>query len=102
MPYPFHSHGMQWEFYYVISDSGCMRDDSGSERIVAGDALLFQPGEAHQLINDCDVDLIVHVVADNPLGESAHFPDSNKYVLESPKRVMIRGDHLSYYDGEDG
>ena len=78
-----------------------MRHNTGAEPIVAGDAFLFQPGEAHQLINDGDVDLIVYVVADNPLGESAHFPDSKKYVLQSPKPAVIRGEHVPYYDGED-
>ncbi len=102
MPYPFHSHSMQWEFYHVIAGSGRVRHDSGSEAIVAGDAFLFQPGEAHQLINDSEADLIVYVVADNPLGESAHFPDSNKYSLASPRRAVIRGEQAPYYDGEDG
>lgn len=101
MPYPFHSHSLQWEFYHVISGSGRVRHDTGSEPIVAGDAFLFQPSEAHQLINDGDVDLIVYVVADNPLGESVHFPDSKKYSVQSPKRAVIRGEHVPYYDGED-
>ena len=102
VPYPFHSHSMQWEFYHVISGRGRVRHDTGAESIVVGDAFLFQPGEAHQLINDGDVDLIVYVVADNPLGESAYFPDSKKYSVQSPERAVIRGEHVPYYDGEDG
>ena len=74
---------------------------SSPESIVAGDAFLFQPSEAHQLINDGDVDLIVYVVADNPLGESGHVPDSKKYSVQSPKHAVIRGEHVPYYDGED-
>ena len=69
-PYPIHSHSMQWEFYHVISGSGRVRHDTGS-------------------VNDGDVDLIVYVVADNPLDEF------------SPKRAVIRGEHVPYYDGED-
>ena len=77
-PYPFHSHSVQWEFYHVISGAGQVRHDDGSEAIVAGDAFLFKPDEAHQLINDGEEDLVVYVVADNPMGESCHFPDSDK------------------------
>src|SRR5881398_1050743 len=51
-PYPYHSHSAQWEFYHVISGSGSVRDESGKSPIVAGDAFLFKPGEAHQITND--------------------------------------------------
>ena len=43
----------------------------------------------------------VYVVADNPRGESADFPDSNNSMLRSPERAVIRGEHVPYYDGED-
>src|SRR5215472_6675712 len=59
-PYPYHSHSTQWEFYIVVSGSGRSRDDDGETRIVAGDALLYKPGEAHQFINDGDEDLVVY------------------------------------------
>jgi uncharacterized cupin superfamily protein len=100
-PYPFHSHSAQWEFYHVISGRGLARDESGNTEIEAGDAFIFGPGEAHQLINDSAEDLIVYVVADNPIGESAHYPDSNKWVVRSPKRRLIRSEPLDYYDGEE-
>src|SRR5215213_3639418 len=51
-PYPFHSHSAQWEFYHVISGSGVVRDKEGTTRIGVGDAFIFKPGEAHQIIND--------------------------------------------------
>ena len=100
-PYPFHSHSAQWEFYHVISGSGCVRHEDGTTPIEAGDAFLFQPGKPHQLINDGTEDLVVYVVADNPFGESAHYPDSDKYLVRSPERKLMRSAALEYFDGEE-
>ncbi|MEZ0276529.1 MAG: cupin domain-containing protein [Roseimicrobium sp.] len=100
-PYPYHSHSIQWEFYHVISGSGVVRHQDGTTAIVAGDAFLFKPGEPHQLINDGTEDLIVYVVADNPHGESCHYPDSNKWAVRSPEGRLIRSEALDYFDGEE-
>ncbi|MBL9130080.1 MAG: cupin domain-containing protein [Verrucomicrobiaceae bacterium] len=100
-PYPFHSHSAQWEFYHVISGLGQVRHEEGITPIETGDAFLFKPGEPHQLINNSDADLILYVVADNPIGESCHYPDSSKWLVRSPERHLIRGGPLEYYDGEE-
>ena len=100
-PYPYHAHSMQWEFYHVISGSGVVRHDGGTTPVEAGDAFLFQPGEPHGITNDGAQDLIVYVVADNPIGESHYFPDSNKWSVSLPKRTLLRSDPLDYYDGEE-
>jgi len=100
-PYPYHSHSAQWEFYHVISGHGLARDEDGRTPIKAGDAFIYGPGEAHQLINDGSEDLLLYVVADNPLGESCHYPDSNKWLVRSPERRLMRGDSLDYFDGEE-
>lgn len=99
--YPFHSHSAQWEFYHVISGTGKVRDENGDTPIHAGDAFIFKPGEAHQLINDCDGDLVVYVIGDNPVGESCHYPDSGKWLVRSPERRLIRSEALDYFDGEE-
>ncbi len=98
---PYHSHSAQWEFYHVISGSGLARHDDGNTPIAAGDAFIFGPGEAHQLINDSGEDLVVYVIADNPIGESGYYPDSGKWIVRSPERRLFRGDELDYYDGEE-
>ena len=100
-PYPFHSHSAQWEFYHVISGRGMVRHKDGKEPIGAGDAFLFKPGEPHQIINDSAEDLLVYVVADNPLGEHAHYPDSNKWSVSIPERKLLRSESIEYYDGEE-
>jgi uncharacterized cupin superfamily protein len=100
-PYPFHSHSAQWEFYHVISGRGRVRHAGGREPIEAGDAFLFKPGEPHQLINDSDAELVIYVIADNPIGESCHYPDSGKWLVRSPERRPLGGEPLAYYDGEE-
>ena len=100
-PYPYHSHSAQWEFYHVISGTGFVRNKEGTTAIEAGDAFLFKPGEPHQITNDQAQDLILYVVADNPIGESCHYPDSEKWIVRSPERRLIRSDPLEYYDGEE-
>jgi uncharacterized cupin superfamily protein len=100
-PYPYHLHSAQWEFYHVISGTGLVRNTEGTTPIKAGDAFLFKPDEPHQLINNSSDDLIVYVVADNPIGESVYFPDSKKWGVRSPERRLLRSEGLEYYDGEE-
>ena len=89
------------EFYHVISGTGIVRHKDGKTSIEVGDAFLFKPNEPHQLINDGSQDLILYVVADNPIGESCHYPDSQKWIVRSPERRLIRSEPLDYYDGEE-
>ena len=100
-PYPYHSHSAQWEFYHVISGRGVARHQDGQTSIEAGDAFIFLPDEPHQFINDAAEELIIYVVADNPIGESAYYPDSKKWLVRSPERRLFRGESLDYYDGEE-
>jgi uncharacterized cupin superfamily protein len=103
-PCPYHSHSAQWEFYHVISGKGIVRHKDGTTEIQAGDAFIFQPGEPHQLINPANEsgeDLVLYVVADNPIGESCHYPDSQKWLVRSPERKLIRSETLDYWDGEE-
>jgi uncharacterized cupin superfamily protein len=99
--YPYHSHSAQWEFYHVISGRGIARHQDGRTPIEPCDAFLFKPGEPHQIINDGTEDLVLYVVADNPIGESCHYPDSDKWLVRSPERRLIRSDKLDYFDGEE-
>src|SRR5436189_4316796 len=100
-PYPYHAHSAQWEFYHVISGTGLLRHKDGTDRIETGDAFLFPPGEPHQLTNNGSVDLILYVVADNPIGEHTYFPDSQKWGVRLPERRLVRSAALEYYDGEE-
>jgi uncharacterized cupin superfamily protein len=101
-PYPYHSHSAQWEFYHVISGRGKVRHEGGTTDIAAGDAFLFKPGEAHQLLNDGEEKMVVYVIADNPIGESWYYPDSGKVGTQLPERLSLRiSEPLDYFDGEE-
>lgn len=74
----------------------------GTTTVEAGDAFIFKPGEPHQITNNGELDLIVYVIADNPIGESYYYPDSKKWGVNSPEHRILRSDTvLDYYDGEE-
>lgn len=98
---PYHSHSAQWEFFHVISGSGFVRHESERTEIEPGDAFIFRPGEPHQILNTGPTDLVMYIVADNPQGESCYYPDSQKWMIRSPERRLIRSDPLDYLDGEE-
>lgn len=98
---PHHSHSAQWEFYHVISGTGIVRDKDGLTPVVAGDAFIFEPGNPHQITSDAAGDLLLYIVADNPIGDACHYPDSKKWLVQSPVRSIIRSESLDYLDGEE-
>ena len=100
-PYSYHSHSAQWEFYHVISGSGVVRHKDGTTPIEAGDAFIFKPGEPHQITNDTAEDMILYVVADNPIGDTYYQLDSNKWGVPFPERTYVRSEALDYFDGEE-
>jgi len=98
---PYHSHSAQWEFYVVISGRGSVRHAEGTTPVEAGDAFYFEPGKSHQISSDAEGDLVFYVIADNPIGECCHYPDSGKWLVRSPERKLIRSEGLEYLDGEE-
>src|SRR5258708_24246816 len=66
IPYPYHSHIAQWEFYHVISGQCSVRHHDGPTPIEAGDAFVFKPGEPHQRINESTSEHVIYVVKSNP------------------------------------
>jgi uncharacterized cupin superfamily protein len=98
---PFHSHSAQWEFYHVLSGIGQVRDAAGYTDIVAGDCFIFGPDEPHQVINHGPESLVMYIVADNPIGESCYYPDSQKWLVRSPERRVVRSEPIDYLDGEE-
>ena len=89
------------ELEAAVDEWGIVLTPHFLQPIEPGDAFLFQPDEPHQLINDGTEDLILYVVADNPIGESGYYPDSKKWIVRSPERTLIRSENLDYFDGEE-
>ena len=73
----------------MISGTGLVRHANGHEPIGPGDAFIFKPGQPHQPINDSDADLLVFVVAGNPIGESYHYPDEGMWIVNSPESRYV-------------
>jgi len=102
--FPYHAHSAQWELYLIISGEGTVRHKDGTTKVVAGDAFIFGPDEPHQLINSGETDLAYYVIADNPIGESAYYPESGKWKVNkssATNRVVIKGRETDYFDGEE-
>lgn len=97
---PFHSHLAQWELFVVRSGSGTVRTGGETHAVREGDCFVHPPGEAHQLINSGAADLEVLIVADNPMLDAFHYPDSDKWGLRPPGK-FFRMTECDYFDGED-
>ena len=100
---PYHSHSTESELYLVVSGKGSIRDKTGSTIVTAGDAFFFGPGEAHQLSNAGEEDFVYYVIADNPLGDTCHYPDSGKFAVwkENNEEVIVKGTEADYFEGEE-
>lgn len=100
---PYHSHSAESEFYLIVSGEGNIRDKNGSTVVTAGDAFFFAPGEAHQLSCGGDEDFVYYVIADNPRGDSCHYPDSGKWAVqkEGGEEVILKGKEADYFEGEE-
>ena len=102
--FPFHSHSAQWEMYLIVSGKASVRHKDGTTEVGEGDAFIFGPNEPHQITNSGEDDLIYYVIADNPIGESAYYPDSGKWKVNkssSSDRVVVKGKETDYFDGEE-
>jgi uncharacterized cupin superfamily protein len=102
--FPFHAHSAQWELYLIISGNGSVRHQDGKTNVRMGDAFIFGPNEPHQIQNSGDVDLVYYVIADNPVGESAYYPDSRKWKANrasAADRPVLKGSETDYFDGEE-
>jgi uncharacterized cupin superfamily protein len=100
---PYHSHSSESELYLVVSGRGKVRDKAGWTDVGPGDAFFFGPGEAHQLSNGSEEDFTYYVIADNPRGDSCHYPDSGKFAVwkEGNEEVIVKAVEADYFDGEE-
>jgi uncharacterized cupin superfamily protein len=99
---PYHSESAQFEFYLVVSGRGHVRDENGITEVGPGDAFFFPPGQPHQTSNAGDEDFVYYVIADNPIGDSCYYPDSNKWAVSIPgDGQIVKGSEADYFDGEE-
>jgi uncharacterized cupin superfamily protein len=99
---PYHSHVAETELYLVVSGRGTVRDESGITKVIAGDAFIFHPHQAHQLSNDGIEDFVYYVIADNPSDDTCYYPDSRKWAVSTGDGDMIiKAEAANYYDREE-
>lgn len=100
---PYHVESAQWEMYLVTGGRGVIRDAGGETEVETGDVFFFKPGEAHQLSATADGDFVYYVIADNPIGDTCHYPDSGKWFVrkEANELQVVKGTAADYFDDEE-
>ena len=103
--FPFHSHRVQEEMFFVIEGAGEVR--LGNERfpIRAGDIIACPTGgpeTAHQIINTGNRELKYLAVSSRDSAEICEYPDSGKVAgFAENLRFVYRGDQqVGYWEGE--
>jgi len=103
--YPFHSHRVLEEMFYVIEGAGEVR--IGSERfpIRAGDIIACPTGgpeTAHQIINTGSTELKYLAISTKEPTEICEYPDTGKIAgFGESLRFVVRGsEQLGYWEGE--
>ena len=101
--FPFHSHSAEWECYLILSGSGTMRTAARRTKLAPGDCVMCPPGEAHQIVNDGEGDLVYYVIANNAPSDVWHYPDSDKWGFSLPDGddVYFRKSDVDYYEDEE-
>jgi len=97
---PYHSHSAQWELFLFVGGTASVRTPLGTFVHRAGDVVLHPPGEPHQFSNTGTDDLIYLLIADNPLADIWHYPDSDKWGFRSPRKIF-RATDTDYWEGEE-
>ena len=74
-----HAHTVQDEFVYILHGSPVLRSDRGDTRLAPGMCAGFRAGngDAHQLANDTDDDVVYLEIGDRTPGDEAFYPDDD-------------------------
>ena len=111
--WPYHSHYVIEEFFYVISGEGTLRHADEEYPIRSGDFICSpaDPDQPHQIINTSNEDLTYIALSTNDHTDIFLYPDSGKYGAYHSKTrnprdpgsfiVFARKDTaVDYWDGE--
>ena len=98
--FPYHAHSAQWEMYIFLEGNGEVRGPESTRGVSAGDTVIFKPGEAHQIINSTEADLIFYVIADQPPADVISYPDSGTWSIK-PQRKHFKLVETPYYEPGD-
>jgi uncharacterized cupin superfamily protein len=103
--YPFHSHRVQEEMFYVIEGTGEVRIGNETFPIRAGDIIACPTGgpeTAHQIVNTGKTELRYLAVSTKEGTEICEYPDTGKIAgFGEGLRFVMRGDQqVGYWEGE--
>lgn len=98
---PFHSHMREDEAFFVLKGRGVLRYGDQLIPLRAGDCVSCPAGtgEAHQIANPYDEDLVYLAIGIHDPHEVCTYPDTDKVFVRSLKRIGRLG-HGPYMDGE--
>ncbi|MEJ8835404.1 cupin domain-containing protein [Ramlibacter sp. AN1133] len=107
--FPFHSHRLNEEMFFVIEGTGQLRFGSATYPLRAGDVIACPSGGpevAHQIVNTGATELKVLAVSTMLHPEVCHYPDSGKFAVldgmgpDGFRHVGRQQDNLDYWQGE--
>ena len=111
--WPYHSHHVIEEFFYVLEGAGTLRHADQEYPIRAGDFICSPsaPNEAHQIINTSDQSLSYIALSTLEHTDVMRYPDSDKYGVwqGDPRNLRDPGNFIvfarkdtavDYWDGE--
>jgi len=98
---PFHGHRLEDEVFFVLSGSGVLRYGDDLVDVAEGDCIACPrgSGEAHQLLNTGEQDLVYLAMGPREPEEVCFYPDSGKVMVRGLGRVGSLED-AAYMDGE--
>ena len=103
--FPFHSHRVQEEMFFVLEGTGEVRIGAERYPIRAGDIIACPTGgpeTAHQIINTGKTELRYLAVSTRETAEICEYPDSGKIAGfgDGLRFVFRAGDQAGYWEGE--
>jgi uncharacterized cupin superfamily protein len=80
-----HAHSAQDEFVYILEGNPTLRTDAGETPLAPGMAAGFRSGtgDAHQLVNRTDSDVVYLEIGDRTVGDVATYPDDDLQAVLS-------------------
>ena len=103
--YPFHSHRVQEEMFYVLEGTGEVRIGAETFPIRAGDIIACPTGgpeTAHQIVNNGKTELKYLAISTKATAEICEYPDSRKIAGfgDGVRFVFRAGEQAGYWEGE--
>ena len=112
--WPYHSHHVNEEMFYVLSGEGTLRHADEEYPIRAGDFICSPPDpqQPHQIVNTSDDELSYLALSTLEPTDVFLYPDSDKYGVwhgekrepDAPGNFIVfarQGTAVDYWDGEE-